>query len=1384
MTDVFKIRSGSNIKQGCGVYSTGAGIPTNTTQSCDTNDTAYEVGAQNAGGGATISYGGVCLVYADGSSLTKDNSGCWIIPSGTSFTGVSVGSCLSGVGTVASPISITLDPSGGLECGVDGIKVVATLSGLTSVSTGSCLSGLGTTPSPLQITLDPTGGIECGANGLRVTADASGVVPVVVTTCLTGNGTSTNPIAVQLDPTGGLSCGSVGLVVSNYDNLLTSVTVGSCLTGDGTSGNAIELSLDPTGGIDCGALGLKLNATASGVIPVTAGNCLTGNGTVSSPLNIQLDPTGNLSCGAGGLVCTVTGGSSTVSTSGCISGDGSVGSPIIVTLDPTGGLDCGGNGLYVQNYDNLLASVSVGDCLTGDGTSGSPIQITLDPTGGINCGANGLYISDSLTGSGISSVEVGSCFSGNGTVGNALELVLDPTGGIICGAGGLAIDTSLTGSGISSVVVGDCLSGDGTVGNAIQITLDPTGGLTCGAGGLVVQNYDNLLSSVSVTGCVAGDGTALAPLTVPIDASGGLECGGNGLTIGAAASGLVPISIGSCLTGNGTLSSPLEISLDPDGGIECLGGLRISADASGIVPVAVGDCLGGNGTLSSPLTITLDPTGGLACGDAGLVVENYDNFITAISVTGCLTGDGTAVAPLEISVDVGGGLECGGSGLAISAAASGLVPVSVSGCLTGNGTIGSPLSVRLDPTGGITCGVNGLVSSAASFDPADYISNSITIIGSGGASTEYSSLSSAFAAVVDGDQVLIPAGSYPVSTQLELYNATNVTIICPYGRARIYRATNTTNINYLFLVDDSVTDSTFQNLDFDSVASGTNTGYGRCFAIAGDRNRIINCSFKDAYNTQGASDDTDQIGCTITGDNVDLINCYAENCRYAGYRTNGDFIRVIGCRSHNCLLSLLHNSQTELLSIVDFIGTADTTIDGAININPGLNQHSKRLILRDVYLNLPNYTEDDDHNCLKIQNFEEMDLERVYINSPSVPEEGSRSISLFSKVRRLNMVDCVLSGRMSTATPYYDGTYTTNIGTYADYFTVVDYTTRSMPVDGDTIVFYSGTLAGGTVTYKRYFVVEADSVNHRFKVSETLNGTPVTLTSDAVGTTWYHWCIDRIYMRNVEFCRDYKNDYCLYCQVAPHDLILENCKFQNFRLMAIRTTNVPDTGRWRIKNLTADNTHSTTVRVINGGNLNRTGILSTDNISLVSTSGSAIDYSSTAGEAYLWRTLPDDPMTLRGTLSQLPSGSSITYKRGERYIVTDASGNNDVATYQQVDVGTTPNWQPISIIGASGSVSFTDHEIGLGDVVICNGGTSDVDFSDSSNIPLFVADDTTLTFSAPSSARPLRVLVMQDPTGGHVLTWPSLNGSTPIVETSGNVRTLVNLYFDGTYYHV
>lgn len=246
--------------------------------------------------------------------------------------------------------------------------------GLPNVRATGCLTGSGTVASPLQILINPTGLLHCTPAGLAYNGPTgigtNGLLYVVATGCISGSGTTESPIQVALNPTGGISCGANGLYLSNSG--LTYITTSTCLAGSGTAASPARILLNSTGLINCTANGLAF-AGPTGIIMngVSTQGCLAGNGK-DTPLSISLNSTGLIQCTPGGLAFNGPTGIlfNGVQTLGCISGNGTT-TPVQLKLDPTGLLTCGSAGLRLSNAPSA-GSTSLTLDLTGSGTHADP----------------------------------------------------------------------------------------------------------------------------------------------------------------------------------------------------------------------------------------------------------------------------------------------------------------------------------------------------------------------------------------------------------------------------------------------------------------------------------------------------------------------------------------------------------------------------------------------------------------------------------------------------------------------------------------------------------------------------------------------------------------------------------------------------------------------------------------------------------------------------------------------------------------------------------------------------------------------------------------------------------------------------------------------------
>lgn len=721
MGDIFQIASGDFYLTG-GVYLAG-GCYYPIDGNSDNKKTLEEAGAQNYND--QIPFGYLC--------------------SYTFVTG-----CLTGTGTVKSPISIQLQPNGGIMCGASGLYI--NQSGTATVSVGNCLSGDGTNGSPIELTLDPSGYIECGPSGLRYTGP-TGVsfdCSQLSSCSISGLGDVTISSAASGDY---LFYDGSGWINQPLD-VITSVYSSGCLSGSGTENNPLYLNLDPTGLLTCGPGGLRYSGNI-GLTRVTTGGCLSGSGTQASPLFISLDPTGLLSCGPSGLKYTGQLFSCEL-LSGCsLSGIGDVS-----LTNPTGGdlLQYSG-GQWVNYSPPYISTVNVSGCVVGNGV-GTPLSIVLDPTGLVSCGPSGLR----FTGTQFSCADLNNCD-------------LESLGNIIDGAvnGELLIFDGSNWTPQTLLSQG-CITGNGYT-TPFSLLIKPNSFLECTPSGLAYVGPTgvgggsgvfecaslsacsiNSLGDVAVAGAVEGQFLKYsAGFWVPETVSFNIVASGQTATIqdGTTFSFIDSSTIKWGVPASGQVNGHAVISSSGGNLLENLGGLFVCVHATG--------CVDGSGTLSDPLHIEIDPSGYLSCGANGLrysgpifscddlalcsisglgdVVittptdnqvltynsaamrweDQYVNVllgasgragitnIDANNITRVVLGDGVTTTAFASGNHFYNEVRLAGSPGILASGVDGLSAlVNTSGCLGGEGTSLSPLYINIDPTGLLSCGPNGL----------------------------------------------------------------------------------------------------------------------------------------------------------------------------------------------------------------------------------------------------------------------------------------------------------------------------------------------------------------------------------------------------------------------------------------------------------------------------------------------------------------------------------------------------------------------------------------------------------------------------------------------------------------------------------------------------
>ena len=151
------------------------------------------------------------------------------------------------------------------------------------------------------------------------------------------------------------------------------------------------------------------------------------------------------------------------------------------------------------------------------------------------------------------------------------------------------------------------------------------------------------------------------------------------------------------------------------------------------------------------------------------------------------------------------------------------------------------------------------------------------------------------------------------------------------------------------------------------------------------------------------------------------------------------------------------------------------------------------------------------------------------------------------------------------------------------------------------------------------------------------------------------------------------------------------------------------------------------------------------------------------------------------------SRTDVPAEAGVIYIDTD-----DDTAY----VNTNGTWQKIGKLNAveddtapklGGELNAQAHSIGFTEQTITSSsGSATIDWKNGNKATITLTEDVTLSFTNPSYACNLQLKIVQDSTGGHALTLPSIKwagGSVPTLTTTANAIDIISFYFDGTNYY-
>jgi len=182
-----------------------------------------------------------------------------------------------------------------------------------------------------------------------------------------------------------------------------------------------------------------------------------------------------------------------------------------------------------------------------------------------------------------------------------------------------------------------------------------------------------------------------------------------------------------------------------------------------------------------------------------------------------------------------------------------------------------------------------------------------------GVADDTAAIQAAHDAVSAGATLVIPFGTYMMEG-IEFTKSLN--IILQGTLKRISTATFTDSVLELSGDDSSITGG--GTISWNSANPGTDTGRGEALRLSGDRARVDGITVADTYTLTGN-------GIYVAGNNCSINNVTADNCTYAGVRTNmggldvggepTDVCTIANLKVNDCLRGWVNNAHALNISI-------------------------------------------------------------------------------------------------------------------------------------------------------------------------------------------------------------------------------------------------------------------------------------------------------------------------------------------------------------------------------------------------------------------------------------------------------------------------------------
>lgn len=566
---------------------------------------------------------------------------------------------------------------------------------------------------------------------------------------------------------------------------------------------------------------------------------------------------------------------------------------------------------------------------------------------------------------------------------------------------------------------------------------------------------------------------------------------------------------------------------------------------------------------------------------------------------------------------------------------------------------------------------SGFVAAAGAGGAIESVVPTKPIVVSDGTDTQYDTFKLACAALANGDELILPPTALPVDAFATI-SANNVCVRSPYGRCRVHRAENDTNINALLVLSGN--NCEIDGVEFDNLGTGTNTGYGEAIRIAGDGNIIRNCYSLNAYST---TYDTACSGFRILGNDNEIVDCETRDSTWAGVLVAGLNNRVIGHRSINDGASIVYDDSTmDLFTIRNLYVRTTSSGTGRIYIDRSSTTtafNGGRVLIDGLEMQLDVFDPPQNTGAIGVVAVDDVDIRNAVIKHAQPTTYSEASIRAIADNLRIS--NSTMSGFINVAAAVAAG-FTVDTDTE-----VITKTGHGLS-NGHRVQLYNSTasnLPGGLSSNIAYYVVNATA--NTFQLALTDGGTPVNITSAGTGSHYAYQLGSSHILTDTDVLTDYTYTAGIYFVASPIKLRLNNVTITNAINNIFRLLTATEGADWVVEDSRLE-INSASTGYLTGASLQKAGILGFWNSTFENIGGGAALMGSSGGWNFPLKPRGRSKTAFQDASGTPPTSTSWTWIGGEEYTDTTAAAGAAV-TWQNIAVGAgAPDWKVKSTLAS------------------------------------------------------------------------------------------------------